>query len=222
MPPPPHHILASYHDVDIGFTRCLCGPFHHSWIHVARIPALVNIHHLGIFRCQTTHPVKHRDDILGTLLCRPVAHDVFVVGVDASHEYLAYALCIKRKQAAILEQDYALTGGFECRAAMLLAQSHLHRLNLVGIRVFKQPQPELHGKYAAHTLIDAFFAYHAVPHKLAHGINPPRAMHVHVHTGSDTLAISIFDSFGSAMQVMNMLNVHPVAHYKPVKSPLST
>ena len=42
---------------------------------------------------------------------------------------------------------------------------------------------------------------------------------MHIHSGHNALIESFFQVFGSAMQVVHVFNVHPVAHDKAFEAP---
>ena len=204
VPPVAHHVFTGHHNVKVGRAGHFGGTFHTLGVHVARVPPLAHIYHLGIaVGHAVAYPFEYRHHVLGSLACRPVAHYVLVLRIDAGDENFAVTLCIERQQSAfVLQQHYALPCGFERRAAMLGAQAHLHGLLGVGKGMLEQPEAELISEYAARTIVDALLAYAATAHKVAHGGHPSRAMHVHVHSGIDALVKRLLHAAGGAVQVV--------------------
>ena len=142
-----------------------------------------------------------------------------VIGIDAGHKNPAEFFRSQRKQTVILQQHDRLACSLKGCLTMFVAKTDFHGLSLIGIRMLEEAESELHFKYPAHGFIYASFRDTAFPDESAHIFIPIHPMHVHVHTGHDTLIKGFFQIFRSGMEVMDMLYVHPVADDKTFEPP---
>ena len=102
---------------------------------------------------------------------------------------------------------------------MFGTEQNLGNFLFIYIRILKQAQFEFGSQYLADGIIYAAHGEFLFINQFYNGIRKLRTMHVHIHSILYALQIRVFQCSGGAMLFVHLLNIHPVAHYKPVEFP---